>query len=258
MSVGMDSAYSESFARIYNLRWTFFASSLAPAIQAVYEKTPAASSNRRLLDVACGTGQLVGWFLQKGYTCTGLDLSPHMLAHAQKNNAAAVKEGRADFVCADASRFSLNRGYGLVVSTFDALNHLPDREHLSSCFLSVFQVLAPGGLFIFDLNTEKGLKLWNSMSVEETDELFILNRGIYGNGMERAYMRITGFSKTESGQYERFEQTAFNTVFSMRDVMEDLAAAGFKDAYTAAIKSLSTPVAAAEELTRAFFVAGKP
>jgi SAM-dependent methyltransferase len=254
---GIDCAYSESFARIYNLRWTHFASSIAPAIQAFYEKLPS-SSNKRLLDVACGTGQLVGWFVEQGYTCTGLDLSPHMLVHAERNTAAAVAVGRADFGRADASRFSLPRGYGLAVSTFDALNHLPDRAHLTSCFFSVFQALAPGGCFIFDLNTEKGLKLWNSMSVEETDELFILNRGIYGDGMGRAYVRITGFSRLENGQYERFEQTAFNTVFPIRSVIEDLAAAGFINSHVAAIKNLSAPVNAPEELTRAFIVARKP
>ncbi len=255
---GTDCAYGESFARIYNLRWTYFATSIAPAIHSFYQTLPIASVNTRMLDVACGTGQLAAWFLEKGYTCTGLDLSPHMLALAEKNSAAAVREGRADFVRADASRFSLERGYGLVVSTFDALNHLPDRARLSSCFASVFKALSPGGCFIFDLNTEKGLKLWNSMSVEETEELFILNRGIYAEGMGRAYMRITGFSRGENGSYGKFEQTAYNTVFSMSGVLDDLSDVGFRDSYPAAIKNLASPVRAPEELTRVFFVARRP
>lgn len=253
----IDQGYGEKFARIYNLRWTAFAGSVAPAIHSLYEKLPIAASNRRLLDVACGTGQLVSWFAEKGYTCTGLDASEHMLAYARRNAAAAVKAGRVDFVVSDASRFHLDRGYGLVVSTFDALNHLPDRDSLASCFSCVFQALAPGGCFIFDLNTAKGLRLWNSISVEETDELFILNRGIHAEAMGRAYVKITGFIKADRGMFERFEQTAYNTVFSMREVEQDLDRSGFRNAYFTTAKDLAARNDDPEDLTRAFIVTRK-
>ncbi len=243
--------YGEGFARIYNLRWGGFASGIAPVIQALYENLPIAKSNRRILDVACGTGQLLSWFLERGYTGTGLDASPHMLAFARKN----VREGRADFLCADIRDFHLAPGYGLAVSTFDALNHLPSRRDLAACFACVCAALADGGCFVFDLNTAKGLRMWNSVSVEETEELFIVNRGIFAEGMGRAYNRISGFIKAGDGRYERFEQTAYNTAFSMKEVAEDLQAAGFANHYFCAAKDLGCPVAEPEELSRAFVIA---
>jgi SAM-dependent methyltransferase len=248
--------YGEKFARIYNLRWTGFAASVAPQIHALYKSLPIASSNERLLDVACGTGQLIAWFLERGFTCTGLDASPHMLSHARRNAGRFAEQGKADFIQLDASRFDLPRGYGLAVSTFDALNHLPDRRSLADCLSSVFRVLVPGGRFVFDLNTRKGLGMWNSLTVEETDELFILNRGIYDPGMGRAYDKITGFMRTDGDRYEKFEQTAYNTAFDMRETGEDLAAAGFRW-YCASQKDLSAAVDEPEDLTRAFFVADK-
>jgi SAM-dependent methyltransferase len=247
--------YGENFARIYNLRWGGFASGIAPVIRTYYESLPIARSNRRILDVACGTGQLLASFLSSGYTGTGLDASPHMLLFARRNAGAGAEEGRADFVCVDAADFRLAPRYGLAVSTFDALNHLSSRRELASCFACVRASLAEGGRFIFDLNTARGLRMWNSMSVEETDELFILNRGIFEEGMERAYARITGFLRTEGGRYERFEQTAYNTVFRMTEVAEDLRAAGFAGHYFCSPKDLSLPVAEPEELARTFVVA---
>lgn len=248
--------YGEKFARIYNLRWIGFASTIAPVIHAYYERLPIAQSNRSLLDVACGTGQLLAWFLERGYTGTGLDASEHMLAIARKNAGTFAAQGRADFVHADASRFSLARGYGLVVSTFDALNHLPDGESLSTCFSCVHRALAAGGCFIFDLNTRKGLRMWNAVSVEDAEELFIVNRGIFIEESGRAYSKITGFAKVERDRFERFEQTAYNTVFGMRDVEENLLRAGFRDVKLCGSKDFSASVADPEELTRVFFVCG--
>jgi SAM-dependent methyltransferase len=250
--------YGESFARVYNLRWGGFSSALAPLIHAFYEGLPIAAANKRLLDVACGTGQLLTWFLRQGYACTGLDSSLHMLELARRNAGHYAREGKADFIRADASDFRLDRGYGLVVSTFDALNHLPDRRSLASCFRCVFGALSRGGRFIFDLNTEKGLRMWNSISVEETEELLILNRGIFGEGMRRAYNHITGFLKVGSNRYERFQQTAYNTAFVMAEVERDLGGAGFEGVYFTTMKDFSARVSDPEELTRVFFVAKKP
>lgn len=247
--------YSESFARIYNLRWGAFATGTAPRIAEYYETLPISKANRLLLDVCCGTGQLLAFFLDRGYSGTGLDSSEHMLTFARKNAGRHLRENKVDFIRADASDFRVKRGYGLAVSTFDALNHVSDRSRLSACFSCVKAALAPGGCFIFDLNTVKGLGMWNGISLEDTEELFIINRGIFEESLGRAYHKTTGFIKTAKGAYERFEQVAYNSVFSMREVKEDLTAAGFVDVRSSTSKDLAGNIEDPETLTRAFFVA---
>jgi SAM-dependent methyltransferase len=247
--------YSESFARIYNIRWTAWVTGIAPLIAAYYETLPISAANKLLLDVCCGTGQLLAFFLDRGYTGTGLDSSEHMLAFARKNAGRQMRENRVDFIRADAADFRVKRGYGLAVSTFDALNHLSGRSRLSACFSCVKTALAPGGCFIFDLNTSRGLGMWNGISLEDTEELFIINRGIFEESLGRAYHKTTGFIKTAKGAYERFEQTAYNTVFRLREVKEDLTAAGFVDVRVSTSKDLAGNVEDPETLTRAFFVA---
>ena len=162
--------YTAAFARVYNLRWNAFARSLAPQIQALYEDMSVAQcspGNKTLLDLCCGNGMLSQHFLQQGYRVIGLDLSDDMLHYARENNAETVQTGQARFVQGDAASFSFDERFGLVVSTYDALNHLPDGEALRSCFRCVSRVLLPGGLFVFDLNTREGLKRWGCFDAKK-------------------------------------------------------------------------------------------
>jgi SAM-dependent methyltransferase len=251
-------AYGQAFAQIYNLRWGGFARQVAPRIREFYESTPAGQDNRNVLDLACGAGQLAQHFLEKGYRVTGMDLSESMLEYARQNAAGYLESGYARFIQADARDFMLDQPVGLVVSTFDALNHLENFIALKSCFRSAHAALTEEGIFIFDLNTRLGLKrAWNSISIEDTEELTLINRGIYDGFGDRAYTRITGFIRTPEGSYERFEETVYNTVFDIEAAQSALLEAGFSHAYPARIQDLGTPVEDPESEGRVFFVARK-
>lgn len=247
--------YGRIFARIYNLKWTDFAKRVAPKILEFYAETAVEQDHNTVLDVCCGTGQLAVYFLEHGYRVTGLDLSEHMLECARENAAQYLASGQAKFVQADATDFTLDERFGLVISTYDALNHLPDEEALKRCFECVYAV--NDGCFIFDLNTKIGLTRWSGMMVSESEDLFLMNRGIYDNGMDRAWTKITGFLRMPDGLYERFDETAFNTVFDMRRIKAALLETGWADVYYARLEDLKTPIDEPEEEQRVFFVAKK-
>ena len=248
-------AYQASFARVYNLRWGHFAQRMAPRLADFYQSTPAGQAKRDILDLCCGTGQLSLHFLELGYRVTGIDLSEPMLHYAREKTRPHVESGRARFVQADASSFRLDQQFGLVVSTYDALNHLEDKEALRRCFQSVFRVLEPDSTFIFDLNTRAGLKRWNSVRVDDFEEVMIVSRGLYDSLGQRAYTRLSGFVLTENGLYERFEQTVYNTVFDMDWVRETLVGAGWQDVYFARGEDLTMPIDDPEKEPRVFIVA---
>jgi SAM-dependent methyltransferase len=248
-------AYGRAFARVYNKRWTGFAHRVAPLIAEFYASTTPGKANRSILDLCCGTGQLTLHLLEQGYTVTGLDLSEHMLQYARENASAYVESGQAGFVRADAAGFSLEQQFGLVVSTFDALNHLDSQEALQTCFQSVFAVLIEGGYFVFDLNTRAGLLRWNNIGVDDSEEAMIVTRGIFDGQGNRAYTRVSGFIKAASGQYDRFEETVYNTVFDMAWVQDTLLQIGWRDVHFARYEALATPIAEPEKEGRVFFVA---
>ena len=213
-------AYGSAFARVYNQMWTAFAQAVASPISDLYEahlqeRALPDPAHKSLLDLCCGTGQLAVCFLERGYRVVGIDLSEPMLNYAKVNAAAYVESGQANFIRADAASFELDERFGLVVSTFDALNHLEGPEALRSCFQCVYPVLLPGGLFIFDLNTRAGLRRWNGINVQDDEEAMIVTRGFYDGQGDRAWTHLSGFVRVEGGLYERFEETVFNTVFDM-------------------------------------------
>lgn len=246
--------YGTIFARVYNLLWAGFAKDVAPKLLDFYARTPLAANELSLLDLCCGTGQLSLYFLEHGYRVVGLDLSEAMLEHAKTNADMFVQAGQAGFVQGDAADFRLDERFGLVVSTFDALNHLPSLDALQRCFECVHAVTLDGGTFVFDLNTRLGLKRWNSLFVQESDDTLIVNRGIYDGG-DKAYTRINGFVREDDGRYSRFEETVFNTVFDMADVRAALEACGWRDVYFARASDLSAALDEPEREGRAFVVA---
>lgn len=250
-------AYNETFARVYQLRWTGFALNAAPRLRAYYEATPVGQYNRDLLDLCCGTGQLALHFLDHDYNVTGIDLSEAMLDYARAGAAPYIVTGQARFVQADAASFDLNEKFGLVVSTFDALNHLPDFTALKSCFLSVYSVLVDGGTFIFDLNTIEGLRRWTGISIEDTPELMLVVRSLYDEESSRAYMRVSGFIQCDDGTYERFEETAYEAAFALDAVKESLEAIGFRHVRFARLNDLQAPVDDPEHEMRIFVIGEK-
>lgn len=252
----MAQAYGPVFTRVYNQRWTGFALNAAPLIRSYYETTPIGETGRRMLDLCCGTGQMARHFLENGYTMTGIDLSPDMITWARENNSPFLIAGIASFFQSDAVDFILEQPVDLVVSLFDALNHLPGLKALERCFHCVQSSLNPGGVFIFDLNTAHGLKgQWTGISVDDLPELFMCNRSIWIEEAQRAYVRITGFVKQENGSFERFEETVFNCAYDLQGVRQALLDCGFRSVHIARLTNLAAPLETPEQENRVFFVA---
>jgi SAM-dependent methyltransferase len=57
-------------------------------------------------------------------------------------------------VAANALSLPFKGHFDLCLMVYDALNYLMDDEDVDRCFRETLRVLAPGGLFIFDVTTE--------------------------------------------------------------------------------------------------------
>ena len=114
-----------------------------------------------LLDLCCGTGNLMQALLHKGYRVNGLDGSEAMLNYAHENAP------QGEFILGDARTFNLPERFDGVVSSSASLNHILSIEELRAVFSSVYNALKPNGLFMFDLNHAGQMgKWWNSQITE--------------------------------------------------------------------------------------------
>ena len=91
-----------------------------------------------VLDVACGTGVLIGDYLARGArSVTGIDISPEMVSIARKK----YPQPNVTFFCADVETAKFERKFDCVM-VYNAFPHFPDPQSLV-CTLA--GLLKPGG-----------------------------------------------------------------------------------------------------------------
>nr|WP_202893394.1 class I SAM-dependent methyltransferase [Kribbella italica] len=218
----------------------------------------AVPDGRRVLDVGCGTGIVAERLTREGYRVTGLDQSPAMLDRARQRLGP-----NADLRSGDAADFAVDAPYPVVVSTYDIPNHLADLDQVAAYLRCVFRAVEPGGLFVFDLATVKGLSGMNKVQIRDTDEAMLLFRGALNEAAGMGFYRISGVVRAADGRYDRFETTMTNIVVPLDWILKELAAAGWADSYPAAQHDLLTPLAepwstTAAELLHVYLVCRKP
>jgi SAM-dependent methyltransferase len=102
-----------------------------------------------VLELACGTGQLIVPIARSGVRATGIDLSAEMLEAARDRARAASAD--VDLVEGDMRDFDLDERFGLVYVARNSLLHLHETDDLLACFGAVRRHLRPGGAFVFDV-----------------------------------------------------------------------------------------------------------
>jgi SAM-dependent methyltransferase len=102
-----------------------------------------------VLELACGTGQILLPIAQSGLRAVGLDLSPAMLRAARERLREASVPG--EVVEGNMRDFDLGELFALVFVARNSLLHLHRIEDLLACFRSVLRHLQPGGAFVVDV-----------------------------------------------------------------------------------------------------------
>ena len=117
-------------------------------VRLIEKHHPAAVS---LLEIACGTGALLAQFAKR-YEVTGLDVSQAMLRIARKR-LPGVRLHRQSM-----AGFELDRRFDVIVCLYDSINHLLTFDEWVETFRAAERHLDPGGVFLFDVNTEHKLE----------------------------------------------------------------------------------------------------
>lgn len=98
---------------------------------------------KHALEIGCGIGRLARRFVDEFAQYTGVDVSPEMIAQAQKFHLPraefrAVSGGGLEGAADASADF---------VFSFAVFQHVPDREAVVNYFRETARVLRPGGLF---------------------------------------------------------------------------------------------------------------
>ena len=183
-----------------------------------------------VLDLGCGTGSMTRLLSQAGYDMIGVDQSASML------QSAAEKTSGADilWLLQDMRSFELYGTVRAVVSVCDPLNYILEEEELLQVFRLVNNYLDPGGLFLFDMNTEhKYRDILGDATFAQTGEdcAYIWENSWFGEEKINQY-DLTLFIRQEHADgrevYERYDELHVQRAWQAEEVRSLLEQAGME------------------------------
>ena len=111
----------------------------------------AARCGSPLLELACGTGRALLPLARQGYRITGVDVSPAMLALAQRKVAAEGLAEHVTLVQADMRDLDLGTRFNLAFVVANSFMHLLSIDDQLAALARIRAHLNPGGLLVLDL-----------------------------------------------------------------------------------------------------------
>lgn len=225
----------EEILQFYRRIWTAYG--LAPA---------------SAVDLACGTGSMALLLAKDGLSVLGVDQSEEMLTLAAEK--AMALEQPPYFVRQRMEKLRLPAPVDLIVCCLDGVNYVTDPAALRETFSRVLAALRPGGLFIFDINSEAKLRgLDGQILLDEDDEVFCLWRAEF-NAESRICSYGMDIFQKQGKLWARDREEHLEYAYRVEELRQWLAEAGFSHVQSYGDRKLEAP---APEEQRIFFAAQK-
>ncbi len=181
-----------------------------------------------LVDLACGTGSSALPFAARGYRVGAMDSSETMLRQARLK--AKQAQLPVQFYLSDLRFFSPAECYDLALLFQDGLNYLLSEAELAEALRRVYDLLLPGGLFIFDLTRPslRGGDEKRSVSWADDTDYTLIWESFYNHTEAIWEVALTGFYREEAGAaYRKFQERHREKDFEPKRVLSLLAETGF-------------------------------
>ena len=194
------------------------------------------------LEAGCGTGVLLKRLTAYGWHSTGMDLSPAML------RVARHRYSLSSLVRANFCALPFGECFQLATCLFDSLNFLLIEEQFSAAIHSFHRVLAPGGIFYFDVVTEKMIAdhFENTEWTEHHDR--------FRSSWVSAYQRDTKTCETRVRINSGVESVTFERIYATDYILDVLQETGFS---LLAMRDANTWKKVTKRTTRIDFIAVK-
>lgn len=187
-------------------------------------------SDGLVLDLGCGTGSMTEELAGRGYDMIGVDNSEDMLEIAMEKR----QESGHDilYLLQDMQEFELYGTVRAVVSVCDSVNYVTEKEELEQVFRLVNNYLDPGGIFIFDFNTEyKYREVLGDRTIAENreDSSFIWDNYYYEEEHMNEYELTLFIQETDQKElYHKYQETHFQRAYTLEEIGELLERSGLR------------------------------
>lgn len=183
---------------------------------------------KKILELACGTGNFTIPIARKGYSIVGLDISQDMLTVAKKKT---IEENlNVFFIQQDMMNLNLEEKFDCVLSMCDGINYITNINDLIQVFQNVYDILEDEGVFIFDISSYYKIKsiLGNNTFGENLDDLCYLWENYFDEENNLIDMDLTFFIR-EDMYYIKEEEYHTQRAYEEKEIIEKLSKVGFND-----------------------------
>ena len=187
-------------------------------------------SDGLVLDLGCRTGSMAEELAGRGYDMIGVDNSEDMLEIAMEKR----QESGHDilYLLQDMQEFELYGTVRAVVSVCDSVNYVTEKEELEQVFRLVNNYLDPGGIFVFDFNTEyKYREVLGDRTIAENreDSSFIWDNYYYEEEHMNEYELTLFIQETDQKElYHKYQETHFQRAYTLEEIGELLERSGLR------------------------------
>lgn len=184
------------------------------------------SERNLVVDLGCGTGTLTELMYQKGYDMIGVDNSESMLGIAMDKRTESQSE--ILYLLQDMRELELYSTVGTVISVCDSVNYILKEEELEQVFSLVNNYLYPGGIFIFDFNTEYKYRevIGDTTIAENREDCSFIWDNYYDEETGINQYDVTVFVQEEEELFRRFTETHYQRGYTVEQITGLLKKAG--------------------------------
>ncbi len=179
-----------------------------------------------VVDLGCGTGTLTELMYRKGYDMIGVDASGSMLNIAMEKKEKSGSE--ILYLQQDMRELELYGTVGTIFSVCDSLNYILDEDELLEVFSLVNNYLFPGGIFIFDFNTDHKYRdiIGETTIAENREDCSFIWENFYDPEEEINEYDLTVFVREEGDTFRRFTETHFQRGYTVEQMLALVSRAG--------------------------------
>ncbi len=191
-----------------------------------------------LLELGCGTGSMTECMAGYGYDMIGVDYSIEMLELAWKKKEKSGHD--ILYLNQDMREFELYGTVGAVISVCDSVNYILEDGGLTEMFRLVNNYLDPGGIFLFDFNTEYKYQevLGVQVIAEDREDCSFIWDNYYDDAERINEYELTLFIREEESElYRKYQETHFQRAYTLEEMRQYIEESGLLyvtayDAYT--------------------------
>jgi len=183
-----------------------------------YKKSP-----ERVLELACGTGNIANRLVRRGCNVDATDISEAMLELARS------KPFPANYRKVDMLEPIIGDRYDLILLLFDSLNYLTKDEDVNILLNNVSNSLSNKGLFIFDISTIRNCQenFDGFINIEDKERGFVIHESEFDNAKLMQTNHIT-FFVPEENHYQRYDEYHHQKIYRVETLVKLIKSSSLK------------------------------